>query len=76
MAVVLAHPKHPLTQSMIMAKIISNLPPSYNIVIAVWSNVDPLKQTACLLEECLLQHEAILKGQDHFDEANDKAFFT
>ena len=59
-----------------MAKIISSLPPSYNSVITAWSNVDPLKQIVDLLEERLLQHEAILKGQGHFDEGSDKAFFT
>ena len=76
MAVILADLKHPLTQSMITAKIISSLLPNYNNVIATWSNVDPLKQTADLLEERLLQQEAILKGQGHFDEGSDKAFFT
>ena len=76
MVVILADLKHPLTQSMIMAMIISSLPPSCNIVIAAWSNVDPLKQTVDLLEERLLRHEAILKGQGNFDEGNDKEFFT
>ena len=76
MAVILADLKHPLTESMIIAKIISSLPPSYNSVIAAWSNVDPLKQTADLLEERLLRHEAILKGQGQFNEGSDKAFFT
>ena len=76
MIVILADLKHPLTQSMTMAKIISSLPPSYNIVIAAWSNVDPLKQTVDLLEERMLRHEAILNMQGHFDEGSDKEFST
>lgn len=76
MAVILANLKHPLPESWIITKMISSLPPSYNDVIAAWWFVDPLKQTADLLEERLLRHEAILKRQGHFDEGSDKAFFT
>ena len=63
MVVILVDLKHPLTLSMIMAKITPSLPPSFNNVIAAWSNVDPLEQIVDLLEERLFQHEAILKGK-------------
>lgn len=68
MALVLFGLGQAFTECVIIAEIISSLPPTFNNVIAAWSNVNKEKQTSVHLEECLLRHEAILKAQGNIGE--------
>ena len=51
MAMILINLGHIIPNKMIISKIIYNLPPSYNNIIAAWSNVPELSQTVDNLEE-------------------------
>ena len=54
MAMILADLGHIVPNKMIISKIIYSLPPSYNSIIAAWSNVPKACQTVDTLEERLL----------------------
>lgn len=59
----------------IISKIIYSLPPSYNSIIAAWSNVPKSSQTVDNLEERLLRHESLLHRQGGGDTEADQTFF-
>ena len=76
MCMILADLGHIVPDKMIISKIIYNLPPSYNSIIAAWSNVPEMNQTMDNLEERLLRHESLLHRQEGGDHEADHAFFT
>lgn len=75
-AMILADLGHVVPDKMIISKIIYSLPPSYNNIIAAWSNVPESSQTVDNLEERLLRHESLLHRQGGGDTEADQAFFT
>ena len=76
MAMVLADLGHIVPEKMIISKIIYSLPPSFNSIIVVWSNIPKANQTIDSLEERLLCHESLLQRQGGIDSDVDQAFFT
>ena len=76
MAMILADLGHVVPDKMIISKIIYSLPPSYNSIIAAWSNVPEHLQTVDTLEERLIRHESLLQRQGGVDTDIDQAFFT
>jgi hypothetical protein len=76
MAMLLGDLDNILSPKLILSKIITTLPPSYNSVISAWSNVPATDQTIDTLEDRLLAHENILKIQGNPEYNADQAFFT
>ena len=76
MAMILANLGHIVHDKMIISKIISSLPPSFNSIIAAWSNIPEHNQTVDNLEERLIRHESLLQRQGNVDMDHDQAFFT
>jgi hypothetical protein len=76
MATLLADLGNPLSNTMIISKIICSLRPSYNSIVAAWSNVHESQQTLDYLEEKLLRHKGLMEVQRRKDDPLDEAFFT
>ena len=76
MAMILADLGHTVPDKMIITKIIYSLPPSYNSIIAAYTNVSEENQTVDNLEERLIRHESLLLRQGGTDTDIDQAFFT
>ena len=73
---VLADLRNPIPNNMLISKIICNLPPSYNSIVAAWSNVPEEKQTVDYLEEQLTRHEGLMQIHGLQEDFVDQAFFT
>lgn len=52
--------KNTVFEKMIISKIIYNLPPNFNSIIAPWLNVPKHEHTIDHLKERLLQYESLL----------------
>lgn len=67
----------PVAEDMIISKIFSSLPPSYNSIIAAWTNLADRDRTVQNLKTRLLQMENILSLQNgNVESLTDKAFFS
>lgn len=71
----LKDPGQPVPEDMLKTKIICSLPPSYNSIIAAWTNVPTPEQTVASLKIRLLQMENLMTLQSG-ETASDSAFFT
>lgn len=67
MTIFLADLGYTVLDKMITLKIIYTLPPSFNSIIATWSNVLKNEQTVDHLDERLLRHESLLQRQGGSD---------
>jgi hypothetical protein len=76
MAMLLVDLDNPLSTTMIISKIICSLPPSYNSIVAAWSNVPAKQQIVDYFEEKLLLHEGLMHNQGIQEDTADQAFFT
>jgi hypothetical protein len=76
MAQVLRDVGEPISERVVMNKIVSSLPPSYNNVGSAWANVETDKQNMDNLSARLLRHELVLKMQGMDITTKDTAFFT
>lgn len=65
----------PVTELNLVTKIICTLPPSFEIVVAAWENLEDDKKTLQLLISRLLKHESLRK-MTKGDENPDAAFFA
>ena len=65
----------PLTEDMIITKIMCSLPASYNNIVTAWANVLEEQQTIPNLKVRLLQLEHLLTKQSG-ESSGDSAFFT
>ena len=66
----------PIAEEMLVTKIVCSLPPSYNNIIATWTNLPALKQTVSNLIVRLLQMEYLLALQGSDNTSGNSAFFT
>jgi hypothetical protein len=67
MAMVLVDLGSPISETVILSKIICSLLPSYNNIVAAWSNVPEEQQNVDYLEEKLLRHEGLMHTQGDKD---------
>lgn len=65
----------PIGEEMLITKIMCSLPPSFNSIVAAWTNVPANEQTVANLKVRLLQMENLLALQAN-ESTGDAAFFT
>ena len=65
----------PVPEDMLITKIVCSLPPSYNSILAAWTNVPTLEQTVANLKIRLLQMENLMALQGG-ENTGDSTFFT
>ena len=65
----------PVPEDMLITKIVCNLLPSYNNIIAAWTNIPAPEQTVGNLKVRLLQMENLMALQGG-ESTGDSAFFT
>lgn len=65
---------HPSNEKMILSKILSSLPRSYNNIITALSSVAQDNQMVNYLEDKLLQYKALLSLQETVEDIEEKVF--
>lgn len=75
MTPILADLNYTVPEKMIIYKILYSLPPSYNNIIATWSNILEVFQTIDSLEKRIFRYKSMIQSQGRNNIENDYAFF-